>query len=63
GLLVETGSASALAAGVARLLDDPELAAKLGRGGRRLVLARYSMEAMLDATEEIYGRVLAGSTL
>lgn len=63
GLLVEPGEASALAAGVARVLDDPDLAARLGRGGRRLVLARYSMEAMLDATEQIYGRVLAGRTL
>ncbi|MCB2194095.1 MAG: glycosyltransferase, partial [Deltaproteobacteria bacterium] len=60
GLLVEPGEASALAAGVARVLDDPELAARLGQGGRELVLQRYSMEAMLDATEEIYGRVLAG---
>ncbi|BEQ13251.1 glycosyltransferase family 4 protein [Desulfoferula mesophila] len=62
GLLVEPGSASALAAGVARVLDDPELAARLGRGGRRLVLEHYSMEAMLTATEELYGRVLAGRT-
>lgn len=61
GLLVEPGSASALAAGVARVLDDPELAARLGRG-RRLVLEHYSMEAMLTATEELYGRVLAGRT-
>lgn len=60
GLLVEPGDASVLAAGVARLLDDPALAAELGQGGRRLVLERYSLEAMLDATEEIYGRVLAG---
>ncbi|MCF8043178.1 MAG: glycosyltransferase family 4 protein [Desulfarculaceae bacterium] len=62
GLLVETGSASALTAGVARVLDDPELAARLGQGGRRLVLERYSMEAMLDATENIYDQVLAGRT-
>ena len=62
GLLVETGDASALAAGVARLLDDPDLATRLGQGGRRLVLERYSMAAMLDATEAIYGQVLAGRT-
>ena len=40
----------------------PELAARLGQGGRKLVLERYSMEAMLDATENIYGQVLAGRT-
>ncbi|MCF8034770.1 MAG: glycosyltransferase family 4 protein [Desulfarculaceae bacterium] len=59
GLLVEPGSASALAQGVARLLDDPELAARLGRQGREMVLASYSLEAMLEATEEVYAKVLA----
>ncbi|MBU1273969.1 MAG: glycosyltransferase family 4 protein [Proteobacteria bacterium] len=60
GILVEPGEASALAAGVARILDDPELGAALGQRGRRMVLERYSSAAMLDATEDIYGRVLAG---
>jgi glycosyltransferase involved in cell wall biosynthesis len=62
GLLVEPGRAQALARGVERLLDDPDLAARLGRQGREMVLERYSLEAMLLATEDIYARVLAGRT-
>ncbi len=60
GLLVEPGEAGALAAGVTRLLDDPELAQALGARGRVMVLERYSLEAMLLATEEVYRQVLAG---
>ena len=38
----------------------PELAGRLGRQGQDMVLERYSLEAMLMATEEVYARVLAG---
>ena len=58
GLLVETGSAEALAQGVERLLDEPELAARLARQGRDMVRERYSLEAMLLATEKVYAQVL-----
>ncbi|MCB2227288.1 MAG: glycosyltransferase family 4 protein [Desulfarculaceae bacterium] len=59
GILVEPGSASALAAGVARMLDEPELAARLARQGREMVLASHSLEHMLTLTETIYTKVLA----
>jgi len=60
GLLVEPGSAEALAAGVVRVLDEPELAARLGSRGREMVRERYSLEAMLDATEALYAGILSG---
>jgi glycosyltransferase involved in cell wall biosynthesis len=59
GLLVPPGDIEALAGAVGRLLDDPELRGRLGRAGRELVAKRYSDQAMLDATEDIYAKVLA----
>ncbi len=48
GLLVPPGDSSALHAALSRLLDDPELARRLGRTGRELVLSRYPREKTLD---------------
>ncbi len=59
GLLVPAGDVQALAAAVGRLLDDPGLRTRLGRAGRELVARNHSLAAMLDATEEIYAKVLA----
>jgi colanic acid/amylovoran biosynthesis glycosyltransferase len=44
GLLVRPGDALALADGLARLDDDPELRAALGRSGRQHVLRYYTPE-------------------
>jgi len=60
GLLVPPGDPRALAAGLARLLDDPRLRARLGERARRRVRESFTLEAMLDAVEELYGRVAAG---
>jgi len=43
GLLVEPGDPQALAAAVARLLDDRELASRLAEAGRRRVEAEYDL--------------------
>ena len=59
GLLVPPGEVEALAGAVGRLLDDPDLRGRLGRTGRELVRKSYSDQAMLDATEQIYAKVLA----
>jgi len=59
GLLVPPGEVEPLTQAVLNLLDDGELRAKLGLGGRSMVEAEYSLEHMLDATEDIYARALA----
>jgi glycosyltransferase involved in cell wall biosynthesis len=59
GLLVPPGQVEPLTEAVLTLLDDADLRAKLGLGGRSMVEAEYSLEHMLDATEEIYARALA----
>lgn len=44
GLLVPPGDAEAVAAAIARLLDEPELARRLASRGREHVCARYTAE-------------------
>jgi glycosyltransferase involved in cell wall biosynthesis len=43
GLLVEPGDAAGLAAAIARVLDDDELAARLARSARARVEASFSL--------------------
>jgi glycosyltransferase involved in cell wall biosynthesis len=58
GLLVPPGEAGPLAAAIARLLDDPELAARLGRDGRREALDRFTVERYRSDIAEVFaGRV------
>jgi glycosyltransferase involved in cell wall biosynthesis len=58
GLLVPPGNAGALARAIGRLLADRELAAMLGQSGRELVRRRFSMHAMVHATERLYCTLL-----
>ena len=57
-LLVEPADAEALAAAVRRLLDDPELRARLGASGRERVLRRFSWAQAAVATVDEYRRVI-----
>ncbi len=58
GLLVAP-DADSLEGAVCELLDDPARAAALGASGRRRFLAKYTVEAMVDSTEDYLGRLLA----
>lgn len=53
GLLVAPSDANALAAAVARLLNDPRLARELAIAARRLAAARFGAPAMLDAMDAV----------
>ena len=53
-LLVPPGDAGALAGAIGRVLDDPELAARLSAAGRRRVLERYTWRGCAQATSEHY---------
>jgi len=57
-LLVTPDDAGALAAGIGRILDDDALAARLGEGGRRRVLGRFTWEATARGTAEQYRLLL-----
>ncbi len=58
-LLVPPGDAAALAGGVRRILDDPELGRRLGQGGRRRVLGNWSWRHTAERTVEQYRTLLA----
>ncbi len=54
GLLIERGDASALAACLVRLADDPGLRRTMGERARRLAEQRFSLERMLDESEAFF---------
>jgi glycosyltransferase involved in cell wall biosynthesis len=58
-LLVPAGDAPALAEAVACLLDDPELAARLGKAARRRLVEHYSGAKVAEALEAQYARLAA----
>lgn len=54
GLLVPPKDPAALAGAIVRLLRDRPTAERLGAKGRKEVVERFSIEGMLDRTEELY---------
>jgi glycosyltransferase involved in cell wall biosynthesis len=54
GVLVPSEDAPALAAALAEVIDNRELASRLGRSGREHVRSSYSVQTMLDAYERLY---------
>jgi glycosyltransferase involved in cell wall biosynthesis len=55
GLLVEPADASALAAAILRLIENPNAAAELGRRARQAVEDRFAVAAATRGVEELYG--------
>ncbi|MGX4692477.1 glycosyltransferase family 4 protein [Streptomyces sp. JNUCC 63] len=60
-LAVPPGDAGALAAGLNRLLGDPELRARLGAAGRERVLRHFTWARAAEGTVLHYREALAGS--
>lgn len=58
GLLAPFGDASALAAHALALLDDPVRRAAMGDRGRASVIARYSVDRLVDNVERLYRELL-----
>ncbi len=54
GLLVPPGDAAALAAAVRRLRDDPDLARRLGEGGRRRLREQFNWPAIVRRWLDLY---------
>jgi glycosyltransferase involved in cell wall biosynthesis len=59
GLVVPSSDAGALADAMLRLAGDPAERIRLGTAGRVRARQRYPLEAMIRATAEVYGEVLA----
>jgi glycosyltransferase involved in cell wall biosynthesis len=62
GLLVPPRNPRAMAAAVTGLLRDPDLARRLGAGGRERVEKGFSSEVRLDRIEALYRRLIAEKT-
>ncbi len=60
GLLVDPADTGALAGALARVLDDPALAGRLGQAGRREVAA-YTWPSVADSYRGLYARAGAGA--
>ncbi|WP_233347982.1 glycosyltransferase family 4 protein [Luteimonas sp. MC1572] len=58
GLLVPVRDAAALAAAIARLHDDPELAARFGKAARAKALAEFDEKIVIDRTLAVYRELL-----
>ncbi|MET7472782.1 glycosyltransferase family 4 protein [Streptomyces sp. NPDC005648] len=59
-LAVPPGDPGALAAGLSRLLGDPELRARLGRAGRERVLRHFTWARAAEGTVARYREAIAG---
>jgi starch synthase len=58
GLLVASGDRAGLARAIDRVLADPGLARRMGEAGRRMALAQYGYQRMVEEVERLYGRLL-----
>jgi len=61
GLLVPPGDVLALGDAIARLLRDEELARRLGRGGRVLMSAEFSIDKMVEGNLAVYRELVPGA--
>ncbi len=59
GLLVPVKDVTALAAAIARLLDDPALRQKMGARGRERAVTEFGQERIIAATLAVYREVAA----
>ncbi len=58
GLLVEPNNPEALLVAIRRLLDDPELRARLGARGRQRVMERFTWQVTARGTAACYDAIL-----
>jgi glycosyltransferase involved in cell wall biosynthesis len=58
GLIVPPGDAGALAGALRRLIDDPDLRARLGAQARDRARTMFSLEAMTSGTMDVYREAL-----
>jgi glycosyltransferase involved in cell wall biosynthesis len=62
GLLVPPRDPAALADAISCVLADPERASRMGEAGRQRVTERFSVDAMVRATEKLYLDLLTRKT-
>ena len=58
GFLVPVGDRAGFARYAHKILDDPELAARLGAAGRQRIGAEFTIEAMVEKHAALYRELL-----
>ncbi len=58
GIVVRAGTVDPLAAALRRLIESPESRGRMGRSGRKRVLAEFTLEVFARRTEQAYRRAL-----
>lgn len=58
GLLVPVRDAEVLASAIARLLEDPEVRARMGRRGRERSVTEFNQDIVFDATLAVYRELM-----
>lgn len=58
GILIEAGDHEALAEGIIRIINHPDLAVHMAGRAKEIVLQGHSMDSMLDSIESLYQRLL-----
>jgi glycosyltransferase involved in cell wall biosynthesis len=61
GLLVDVGSSHQLAEAVDRLIESPSLRERLSAGGLHRVRENYSVQALIDRTDNAYRQMISGT--
>lgn len=59
GVLVPPGDPVALADAITRILEDEELAARMGSNGRRMVMKNYTWDKSARMTERVFEEVIS----
>jgi len=62
GLLVEPFSASALAAAIQTLIDQPDLASRMGEAGRAKVLTEFNQKLWLNRIQSVFSEALQANS-
>jgi glycosyltransferase involved in cell wall biosynthesis len=62
GIYVHPRNAAELAAGLTRLIENPELRRTMGKAGRQRVLERFDQQRQIDELERLYHEVLRERT-
>jgi glycosyltransferase involved in cell wall biosynthesis len=60
GLLIEPGNLKELKEKILEVLDDDDLARRLGRNARRKVIERFSIDKMVEDTIKVYEDAICG---
>jgi len=59
GLMVPPAQPEVLAQALTRVLENPELARRMGKAGRARVEAKFSWASVAEQTERVYAEAIA----